>query len=216
MNDDTTLDKIDAGILSQQQNKPVEVETIIHETETIPAGDFETPTEPTVDDLFHQFVSEEGVKQIEKDSILPVGTYTTIPEFKVTLGEKDGRKNARLFGRIFKTDENDEETKGAIGYPLSWERRNKIESIKDKDTGIVIEKKETDKPDYLSKNFAQAVKAYTIAFGEAPTELDKQGNVNINVGKVISYLRDYPHKLRIIQTQNNENMVVAISAVVEK
>lgn len=195
--------------MSEEQSETVEVEAV-------PAGDFETPTEPTVDDLFKQFVSEEGVKQIEKDSILPQGTYTTIPEFKVTLGEKDGRKNARLFGRISKVDENDVETKGAIGYPLSWERRNKIERIKDKDTGVVIEEKETDKPDYLSKNFAQAVKAYTIAFGEAPTELDEQGNVNINVGKVISYLRDYPHKLRVIQTQNNENMVVAITAVVEK
>ena len=186
------------------------------EVEVVPATDFETPTEPTVDDLFKQFVSEEGVKQIEKDSILPIGTYTTIPEFKVTLGEKDGRKNARLFGRISKTDENDVEIKGAIGYPLSWERRNKIERIKDTDTGVVIEEKETDKPDYLSKNFAQAVKAYTVAFGEAPTEVDDKGNVNINIGKVITYLRDYPHKLRVIQTQNNENMVVSITAVIEK
>ena len=186
------------------------------EVEAVPAADFETPTEPTVDDLFKQFVSEEEVKQTEKDSILPVGTYTTIPEFKVTLGEKDGRKNARLFGRIFKLDENDQETKGAIGYPLSWQRRNKIEKIKEETTGVVIEEKDTGKPDYLSKNFTQAVKAYTVAFGEAPTEVADDGTVNINIGKVISYLRDYPHKLRIIQTQNNENMVVAISAVVEK
>ena len=186
------------------------------EVEAVPAADFETPTEPTVDDLFKQFVSEEEVKQTEKDSILPVGTYTTIPEFKVTLGEKDGRKNARLFGRIFKVDEHDEETKGAIGYPLSWQRRNKLEKIKDESTGVVIETKDTGKPDYLSKNFTQAVKAYTVAFGEAPTEVADDGTVNINIGKVISYLRDYPHKLRIIQTQNNENMVVSITAVVEK
>ena len=186
------------------------------EVEAVPAGDFETPTEPTVDDLFKQFVSEEEVKQTEKDSILPVGTYTTIPEFKVTLGEKDGRKNARLFGRIFKLDEHDQETKGAIGYPLSWVRKNKLEKIKDETTGVVIEEKDTGKPDYLSKMFAQAVKAYTVAFGEAPTEVDDEGTVNINIGKVIAYLRDYPHKIRVIQTQNNENMVVAISAVVEK
>ena len=186
------------------------------EVEAVPAGDFEAPTEPTVDDLFQQFVSEEEVKQTEKDSILPQGTYTTIPEFKVTLGEKDGRKNARLFGRIIKTDENGVETKGAIGYPLSWQRRNKLEKIKDETTGVVIEEKDTGKPDYLSKNFAQAVKAYTVAHGEAPTELDDQGNLNVNVGKVITYLRDYPHRLRVIQTQNNENMVVSISAVIEK
>ncbi|KKN66140.1 hypothetical protein LCGC14_0474300 [marine sediment metagenome] len=186
------------------------------EVEAVPAGDFETPTEPTVDDLFKQFVSEEEVKQTEKDSILPVGTYTTIPEFKVTLGEKDGRKNARLFGRIFKVDEHDVEIKGAIGYPLSWQRKNKFEEIKDESTGVVIDKKDTGKPDYLSKMFAQAVKAYTVAFGEAPTELDDAGTVNVNIGKVITYLRDYPHKVRVIQTQNNENMVVSISAVVEK
>ena len=186
------------------------------EVEAVPAGDFETPTEPTVDDLFKQYVSEEEVKQTEKDSILPVGTYTTIPEFKVTLGEKDGRKFARLFGRISKVDEHDQETKGAIGYPLSWQRRNKMEQIKDETTGIVIEKKDTGKPDYLSKMFTQAVKAYTVAFGEPPTELDDQGTVNINIGKVITYLRDYPHKIRVIQTQNNENMVVSITAVIEK
>ena len=186
------------------------------EVEAVPAVDFETPTEPTVDDLFKQFVSEEEVKQTEKDSILPQGTYTTVPEFKVTLGEKDGRKNARLFGRIFKVEENGDETKGAIGYPLSWQRRNKMEEIKDESTGVVIDKKDTGKPDYLSKMFAQAVKAYTVAFGEAPTEVDNEGTVNINIGKVITYLRDYPHKIRVIQTQNNENMVVAISAVVEK
>ena len=186
------------------------------EVEAVPAADFETSTEPTVDDLFKQFVSEEEVKQTEKDSILPQGTYTTIPEFKVTLGEKDGRKNARLFGRISKTDENDAETKGAIGYPLSWIRKNKFDKIKDETTGVVIEEKDTGKPDYLSKMFAQAVKAYTVAFGEAPTELDNAGTVNVNIGKVITYLRDYPHKLRVIQTQNNENMVVSITAVVEK
>ena len=186
------------------------------EAEAVPAADFETPTEPTVDDLFKQFVSEEEVKQTEKDSILPVGTYTTIPEFKVTLGEKDGRKFARLFGRISKVDEKDEEIKGAIGYPLSWQRRNKLEKIKDEATGVVIETKDTGKPDYLSKMFTQAVKAYTVAFGEAPTEVDDQGVVNVNIGKVITYLRDYPHKIRVIQTQNNENMVVSITAVVEK
>ncbi len=194
----------------------VEVEVPEGTEGTVPATDFEQPTEPTVDDLFQQFVSEEEVKQTEKDSILPQGTYTTIPEFKVTLGEKDGRKNARLFGRIIKTDENGVETKGAIGYPLSWIRKNKFDKIKDETTGVVIEEKDTGKPDYLSKNFAQAVKAYTVAHGEAPTELDSEGNLNINIGKVISYLRDYPHKLRVIQTQNNENMVVSISAVVEK
>ncbi len=186
------------------------------EVEAVPAGDFETPNEPTVDDLFQQFVSEEEVKQTEKDSILPQGTYTTIPEFKVTLGDKDGRKNARLFGRIIKTDEDGVETKGAIGYPLSWQRRNKLEKIKDETTGVVIEEKDTGKPDYLSKMFAQAVKAYTVAHGEAPTELDAEGTLNVNIGKVITYLRDYPHKIRVIQTQNNENMVVSISAVIEK
>ena len=186
------------------------------EVEAVPTTDFETPTEPTVDDLFKEFVAEEEIKQTEKDSILPQGTYTTIPDFKVTLGEKDGRKNARLFGRISKTDENDVETKGAIGYPLSWIRKNKIEKIKDETTGVVIEEKDTGKPDYLSKMFAQAVKAYTVAFGEAPTELDDAGTVNVNIGKVIAYLRDYPHKVRVIQTQNNENMVVSITAVVEK
>ena len=199
--------------MTDPQNESVEVEA---PTEGVPTADFETSAEPTVDDLFHEYVSEEEVKQTEKDSILPVGTYTTVPEFKVTLGEKDGRKFARLFGRISKVDEKEEETKGAIGYPLSWQRRNKMEKIKDESTGVVIETKDSGKPDYLSKNFTQAVKAYTVAFGEPPTEVNDKGEVNINIGKVISYLRDYSHKLRIIQTQNNENLVVAISAVVEK
>ena len=74
--------------MNTQQGRVVEDEASLKENgeevlteapiEAVPAGDFETPTEPTVDDLFHQFVSEEEVKQTEKDSILPQGTYTTM------------------------------------------------------------------------------------------------------------------------------------------
>jgi len=182
-------------------------------TESVPTTEFEEAAEPTIDDLYSMQVSEEEVKQTEKDSILPIGTYTTTPEFRVTVGNKNGRRFARLFGKITLAQEGKEDIKGAIGYPLSWDRRNKIIKVTDDETGAVTEK-DSGKPDYLSKNFVQAVKAYTVAHGEAP--LDEKDPTKINPGLVVAYLRDYAHRLRVIQTQNNENMVVAISAIVEK
>ncbi|KKK57467.1 hypothetical protein LCGC14_3054170, partial [marine sediment metagenome] len=42
------------------------------------------------------------------------------PAWTVKIGEKDGRKFARLFGKIVLIKENEEEVSGSIGYPLSW------------------------------------------------------------------------------------------------
>ena len=187
---------------------------------TVPAAEFEEPAELTIDDLFKLQVSEEEIKQVEKDSILPVGTYTTIPEGKpawtAKVEQKDGRISARLFGKVLLQVEGKEDVAGAIGYALSSQRRNKIETLKDEVTGVEIGKRDTGKPDHRSKLFAQAVKAYTVAYGEAPTDVNNEGTPFISPGKVITYLIEHPHRVRIIQTQDGSNIVMAISAVVDK
>jgi hypothetical protein len=155
----------------------------------------EEAPELTLDELFQEQVDQEGVEQAHKEMLLPQGTYTTEPPFTVTkLGkDKNGRPFARFFGKIVLGDKS-----GRIGVGLSWVRKNA--RVRDEATGELVE---SEKPDRSYKNYVMATKAYKIAYGEeAP-----------NVGAIIAYLRDYPIRLRVIQTSDGENMVVSISAV---
>lgn len=156
----------------------------------------EEAAELTIDDLFNEQVNEEAVNKAQSEMLLPVGTYTTIPQFKITKMGRD--KNNRPFARFYGECEFGQH-KGRIGFGLSWERRNA--RVKDEVSGELVE--DPSKPDRAYKNYVMAVKAYKAAHGEAPS----------NVGAVLEYLQNYPVKLRLIQTQDGENMVVAISAV---
>jgi len=56
----------------------------------------------------------------------------------------------------------------------------------------------------LHKNFILASKAFKKAY---EIEADSPA-------KIVEFLRDFQYRLRIIQTQNAENMVVSISPVI--
>lgn len=149
--------------------------------------------ELTIDDLFAQDVDTAAVEQGNKDLLLKAGTWTTVPAWrvKVSKNEKDkDRVIIFLSGKVSLEGEKD----GNSSYRISPERRNKV----DFDTKVP-----TDKPDRAYVNYLQAHKAYKTATTRDP----------VNVGEVIQYLRDFPHRLRIMQTPSGENMVVAISAV---
>lgn len=152
-------------------------------------------TELTLEDLFQEGIEEENVKQAEKEMLLPVGTYTTVPPFTLMkLGkDKNGRSFARYFGTIQLGDKS-----GKIGFGLSW--IYKKAKVKDETTGELIE---VEKPDRSYKNYVMAVKAFRAAYTRDPE----------NVGEVLKYLSDYAVRLRVIQTSDFENMVVSISAV---
>lgn len=156
----------------------------------------EQAQELSIDDLFAQSVDADKQTAAEKELLLKAGTWTTVPPFapKVTK-DKTGRTIINFFGRVRLLDKDGNETdKGSIGFRMSPDRRN----AKDFET-----QEETDKMDRPSKNYVMAVKAFKVAYERDPE----------NVGEVVTYLRDYEIRLRIMQTQSLENMVVAISAV---
>lgn len=181
------------------------------ENEVITPGDVEgqplSPKSfegPDLENLWEGQVNDQEVKQMESELLLPVGTYTTVPgNFKrrdyPADAEHDNRRSASFFGRIVKTDETGKETVGALGYSLSPDRRNKFIET---ESGA---KEDTGKPDFKSSLYVQAVKAYTVAYGEAP-----QKEIN-----VLNYLVEFPHRVRVIKTKDNRNLIVSISAVVE-
>ena len=154
------------------------------------ASETEAEHELSLDDLFQENIDEETVRKAEKELLLPVGTYTTVPPFSPTIGkDKTGRPQARFWGTIQLGD-----VQGKIGFRLSWVRKNAI----DYETGA-----ETDKPDRAYKNYIMAAKAFRAAYGQEPS----------SVGELVSYLRDFPIRLRVIQTSDGENMPVSIAAV---
>ena len=151
--------------------------------------------ELSLDELFHEEVKSDEVKKAQAEMLAPVGTYTTIPPFTMTKLGKD--KNGRPFARFF-GDAQFGDHKHKFGLGLSWVRKNA--RVKDEATGELVE---SDKPDRSFKNYVMATNAYKAAYGEDPG----------SVGDVLKYLQDYPIRLRIIQTSDGENMVVAVSAV---
>lgn len=148
------------------------------------------PAELTLEDLFQESVNEEEVKKAQAEMLLKQGTWTTTPPFTITKIGKD--KNNRPFARFFGSITLGEEI-GKIGVGMSWVHK----FAKDKDGN------ETEKPDRSYKNYVMAHNAYKAAYGQEAT----------SVGDVLKYVQDYPVRLRVIQTSDGENMVVAISAV---
>ena len=166
-----------------------------------PVGFEEGPAD--LENLWEGQVNDQEVKQMESELLLPVGTYITVPG---SFGRKDfideesgNRRVASFFGKIILTDpETGKEVVGAKGYRISPDRRNKIIE----EEGVKVD---TGKPDFKSNLYVQAVKAYTVAYGEAPKkEID-----------VLTYLTEFPHRVRVIKTKDNSNLIVSISAVVE-
>ena len=158
---------------------------------------------PDIENLWEDQVNDQEVKQMESELLLPVGTYVTVPGSfgrKDFIDEENGnRRVASFFGKIVMTDpETNKEVVGAKGYRISPDRRNKITE----EDGV---KTDTGKPDFKSNLYVQAVKAYTVAYGEAPKK----------VVDVLTYLTEFPHRVRVIKTKDNSNLIVAISAVVE-
>ena len=174
-----------------------------------------TRTEVTMDDLFEQQIDHEDVRRTEADALRPVGTYTTgkLMMVREVEGELDyngnpnprkGRTVFRYFGpaSLVVTEKTaptlnvvvGTEIKGFFTLRVSPERYNW-------DDGS---------PDTQSKLWVQAVKAYSVAYGERAT----------SVGQVVEFLREGPVRIRVIQKNIKEdskgeprNDVVAVSAV---
>ena len=173
------------------------------------------PTTPTMDDLYEQQINYDDVRRTEADALRPVGTYTTgqLSMVKEVEGELDysgnpnprkGREVLRYFGpATLVADEKTAPTlnvavgteiKGFFTFRMSSQRYNW-------DDGS---------PDTQSKLWTQAVKAYSVAYGEKAT----------SVGQVADFVRDTPVRIRVIQKNTKEdskgeprNDVVAVSAV---
>lgn len=168
----------------EQAETPIPLEVIESLENENSASEF------TLEDLFNEQVDQQQVDEAARKMLLPVGTYTTEPPFTPTIKkDKNGRLGIRFWGTVRLGD-----VQGKIGYALSHVYKNAV----DWETGEPIEK-----PDRAYKNYVQASKAYKVAHGQGAS----------NVGEVVAYLRDYPHRLRVIQTSDGENMVVAISAI---
>jgi len=165
------------------------------EADEIQEPELETAVEVeelSIDALFNQGVEEDQVTQGLKDASMPVGSYTTeVPPLKI--GVKRDDKGRLFVNAFFKVTMGD--TKGAIGYRFSPDRKDAV----NRDTG-----ESTGKPDRAYKNYLQSYNAFTRATGQKPA----------NVGEVAAYIRDYPVKLRIIQLPDGENMVVALQPVI--
>jgi hypothetical protein len=149
--------------------------------------------EVTMDDLYAAEIDSESQTKERLELLLPVGTYITTPPFSFKLDtDKNGRKQARFFGEIVLGD-----IKGKIGMRISWVRVNK----KVFEGGVEVD---TGKPDNAYKLYLQASKAFAAAYGAEPK----------NAADVVTYLRDYPVRLRVISLPDGDsNMVVAISPV---
>lgn len=172
----------------------------------------EAVPEFTLEDLFGEQVDQQQLDEAARKLLLPNGTYTTEPPFNPKISIRDiatgaivdssqpgfkldkskHRRMANLWGTVVHGD-----TRGKIGYRLSPDYKNAV----DWETGV-----ELDKPDAAYKNYVQASKAYKVAHGIS-------GDAGVTVAEILAYLRDYPHRLRIMQTSDGENRVVAISAI---
>lgn len=146
-----------------------------------------------MDALFEQAVNQDEVRQVQADSLKPVGSYLTVPNLtvqaqRVQQGPNTGRLMFRFFGPAVMTvtEKNSPalklpvgtEVRGQFGFGISPERANKIKD------GVA-----TAEPDHSSKLWAQAVAAYEVATKA------KAGTI----GDVVRYLQNYPAVIRVIQ-----------------
>lgn len=132
-------------------------------------------------------VDEGEIAQGRKDALVPAGWYTTDPEqLAVTVGksEKTGRPYARAFGVMTGPEE------GRVGFSWSWQRANRREESGE-DTG---------KPDGMYRNYMTLVGLYEKSVGAKPK----------TVREVNEFVGTTPLQVRVIQTRQDDNMVVAL------
>lgn len=138
-------------------------------------------------DIFDAPMNNTEAKAEEKKLLLPEGWYTTDGELSLTPKTTDeGRRVARYFGGI--TFNKDPERTGKIGFGFSPD---------------VVYKEGEDKADFGYRLFLSARKAYIESTGTEPA----------TIADVVRYVERTPVQLRVIQTPDNENLVVAIRAV---
>lgn len=137
-------------------------------------------------DIFDSPLDNEVAKREQKKLLLPDGWYTT--EAPTTFTPKvadDGRRVARFFAAI--TNMKNPDVTGKIGFGMSPDLRYK---------------EGEDKADFNYQMFLSARKAFIAATGQEPSR----------ESDVIRYIAEYPIQIRIVQTKNDENMVVAVRA----
>ena len=155
-----------------------------------------------MDQLFQAAVNEQDVRDIQEGVLKPNGSYTTIPVLnlqasRAKVGEfstlargrnEDGRVVFRFYGPAqMIVDEKSAPrvklpvgtiVKGQFGFAVSPDRANKLKD------GV-----DSGEPDGASQRWAQAVKAYEVAYKAKPA----------SNGDVVRYLENYPVIIRVIQ-----------------
>lgn len=182
-----------------------------------------------MDALFEQQVNDDDVRKTQRDVILPVGSYVTVPVLtrqtsRVADSDRwvlekpadSGRVIIRFFGMAEMTVSEKYATpaqpvgtlvRGAVPFSISPERA----------FSLTQNGESTGKLDNTTKLYAQAVAAYRQAY-KVP------GSQPISIGDVVRYLEGYPVVLAVRQfgvpTKNNPepsgtpgNWVAAIQAV---
>jgi len=175
------------------------------------SGEVGPEVDLTLDDLFNEHVDVEAIKAAEKAMSLPKGTYTTVPQLKLTIKPgKTSRKFAVLSGEVFNFNEaTGKETRGRTSYFVSWIPKNSNIWKDGGDTG-----EDSGKPDSMTKLYIQAQKAYLKSFGESAL-VDETGLPNVK--DIISFLQDFEHRVYIAEGRDGQDSrVVSISAVPEQ
>ena len=139
-------------------------------------------------DIFDTRLDNEQAKSEEKKLLLGEGWYTTEPPVTFTPKvTEQGRRVGRFFATVHPNKGGDP---GKIGFGVSPDVRYK---------------EGEEKADFGYRMFLAARKAYVAATGAEP---EKESDV-------MRYLTEYPTQVRVIQTEDNENLVVSIRAVRE-
>ena len=160
-----------------------------------------------LDELYDQSVDQDAVDKVEADSLLPGGSYRSVPVLSATpsttkTGPNAGRRGFRLYGSFTSQKPLIREeglpahiVTGRLGFGLSPERRNKPDG----------------QPDLQTKLWAQAVRTFIQAAGYKP-ETNRD---------VVKFLQDYPFGIRLgqvgVPTESNptpdgepDNMVFSL------
>ena len=140
-------------------------------------------------DIFNTPVDNAQAKQEADKLCLTPGWYVTETTTFRAETKDDGRRVASYFADVINA-KNPEE-RGKIGFRFSPDLRQS--------------EKDPEKADWNYRMFLQARKAFIDGTGAEPA----------TANDVVRYLAEYPIKLRIVRTEDSENMVVAIAAVRE-
>lgn len=153
-----------------------------------------TTVDPGLDGIFDEEVDLNAAEKAEADTLLPPGTYDTVPVLSATpyeaqTGPNTGRRGFRMFGEVLSRKPISRNgaapaiTGGRLGFRVSPERRDR----------------EDGTPDLQTRLWAQAIRAYTQAAGAKPT----------TNRDVVEYLKNYPVGMRLgqigVPTESNPN-----------